>query len=165
MAPSYHKPLQVEVLPLVSRPAQQVPNLFELRLLYRKGGNWQSFFPAYVPETLQEAFSKGDIDELHLETLELNGATMKSLPGQPNFIVLGARLRDGRQIDAVPPVLTRARRHRLISGCLACGLGLTALLWGAYAPVGALLLVAGSHALRTAFGIPYRTYGRGLELD
>lgn len=158
MNPSAHEPIAIQVTPWASSPALAASNLFNLRMRYREHGNFQMFDGVYVGPELQPALLAGDIQALHLDTLEVNSLAQNLLPGGPGYLLLGVRRRNGEEVLQVPGTLTAARVTCNIFGAAAClmGCGLLALTM---APLcGAVSLVLGTHLIRTARGLPSRPF-------
>lgn len=143
MNPTLHKPVALE--------ASVCPDgTYLLHLQYRRGGSWQTFTSVHVPPVLATALSS-DAESLHLETLQVNGYPQYCLPSAPDYLLIGVQTRDGVQHSHVPAQFTRARRKRFWRGLALCAAGLVALPWHPLAAaVGALLLVFGSHEVRTS---------------
>ena len=106
---------------------------------------------------LQQALFTGQVRAVHIETLEVNGPATRALRSQPGHLVLGVELMDGTFIEHVPAQLRDARRMRLAAGVMTCVAGGVGLLLG-YAWLGALALVVGTHACRTAGLVPHRPF-------
>ena len=158
MNPSAHEPIEIRVTPWANFPELEAPNLFNLRMRYREHGNFQMFDGVYVPAELQPVLLDGDIQALHLDTLEVNSLAAQLLPGGPGYVLLGVRRRNGEEVLHVPVALTAARATCQIFGVAACllGCGLLALTM---APLcGAISLVLGTHLIRTAREIPSRPF-------
>lgn len=144
---TFHRPYKTELL-----SANAAADLFELRMLYREGGNWQVRDRVHVPESVQAAFRHNEVVGFHLETLGMNSVASRALSESPQFAVLGVELINGRQLNTTPAPLIRARRNRLfLFGLLA-----TAGAFGAVTPLawfGGLLTGASVQVARTAFSI------------
>ena len=164
MNPSAHEPIEIQVTLWTDFPELKAQNLFNLRMRYREHGNFQMFDGVYVPQELQPVLLAGDIQALHLDTLEVNSLAKHLLPGGPGYVLLGVRCRNGEEVRYVPSALTTAQATCQIFGVAACLLG-CGLLAVTMAPLcGAISLVLGTHLIRTARAIPsnpffvYKTY-------
>jgi hypothetical protein len=65
---------------------------------YKLEGDFQSFLKVYVPEELRPALLMGEIQGLHIETLEVNSLAARLLPGAPSYVVLGIQCRNGEEL-------------------------------------------------------------------
>lgn len=145
MNPSLHKPVAIEV---ERSPGQE--HLHNLRLQYRPGGHWQSFVGVYIPQELRSLVTAGLL-ALHLETLQTNGYPQHSLPGRPEYLLIGVVAADGSRHAHVPSEYVAARARRRMLGAALMAAGALALLFGlAGALAGAGLLVWGTHEWRTS---------------
>lgn len=149
MNPTYHRPLTLR-LP----DAEQISNdptrpLFNLGLCYRTGGDTQWFLRVYVPETLRPSLLEQDVQGIHIETLKINSLAQRSLPGHPDYIVLGITTKAGQRLAEIPAKLQRVRRNRSVAAAISC-VGGAALLLTPLAWLGALALLLGYHNLRVA---------------
>lgn len=154
---TFHRPLAVMLEPSQWHVSGEHTGLFNLQIQYRPDGNWQLYLGVHVPKSLQTALAEGDIEGLHLETLEVNSLTSRKLPGAPRYLVMGVRARGGNDLQEVPAQLVAARRFNYILGAVACTAGIS-LLWSPFAWAGAALAVLGSHRLRSARQIPARPF-------
>lgn len=157
MNPTLHVPSDIRLGPTtVNGVLGAEEDLFTLRIQYVCGGGWQVFHSVHVPKALQGAISNGKVESVHLETVISNSVAERSLPGSPSYLVLGVRIKEGPELQYVPAKLRASRAAYLALGLVACASAVALL--GAYAWAGALLLVAGTHAIRTAHGIPTRPF-------
>jgi hypothetical protein len=150
MNSTLHFPVQLKLEPASSTDQEQLG----LLLRYREEGSWQQFACVHVPGELRSALASGKVRALHLECLDATGVTRRCLPGMPAGLVMGVELDDGSRAGHVPQQLRRARCLRLVGGSLLCLLGIAALA-AAHPWAGALSMLIGSHALRTARSIPH----------
>lgn len=158
MPTAFIRPLQIELTPSQLNPPEQPPTIFTIRVLYREGGNWQQHALVHVPASAQQAFENGDVSGFHLETLKANDAASRALPGVPMSVVLGLELRDGSRRITIPKELLASRRQRMVTGAVLTGGGLLFLAMTTYMWVGVAVLVWGTHALRTAQGVPVKPF-------
>lgn len=133
-------------------------NQFNLRVQYRPNGDFQHFIGVYVPETLQTAMQRGDVKGLHMDTLEVKSLASRLLPGGPSYVVLGIRCSNDEELRHVPAAYRTGRLMRHAGGAAACLLGCVLLSATRFAWLGAVALVIGTHALRTARQIPSRPF-------
>lgn len=155
MNPSSHHLVALEATPCTSSTKGLLTNQFSLRLQYRPSHDFQLFVGVYVPEQLQPALLSGDVTGLHIDTLEVNSLACRLLPDGPSYIVLGVRSSTGSEITHIPAAFMTARRRRHVFGLTACVFGCGLLAVATFAWLGALALVLGTHALRTARQIPW----------
>ena len=128
--------------------------MFNISLLYRPEGYPSDYFEVHIPKGLQPAMNSGQVTSLHLETLEFQGVSSRALPGAPAYAIFRVSLEDGSHIETIPKSLRYQRGERLVLGVTACLLG-SVMIFSHYAWVGALALIFGTHALRTAKYIPH----------
>ena len=144
---TFYRPYQIQL-----HVTRANASIFELRMLFREGGNWQVRDGVYVPGPLQGTFHLNEVVGLHLESLGMRSAASQALPGAPQFVVLGIELQDGRKLQTTPPELYRVRRVRFaLAGALALSgaLGaLTSLAW-----FGGLAVGIAMHLAHSAMGI------------
>ena len=157
MNPTLHQPIETKIRPSA---AEGTPHLYVLSMRYVPGGEWQTFLRTHVPVVVAAAVEAGDVAALHLETLPVNGPESTALPGRPKYLVLGFQSKDGRWIPSVPCGIKAAFRRRFLLGLVPLLAGLCLLTLG-HGWSGAIALLFGSHALRTAMSIarvPFLTY-------
>jgi hypothetical protein len=157
MNPTLHRPLSIDVSPTELLSEEISSNQFNIGMRYSPNGNTQTFLCVHVPKTLQPALLSGQVNSIHLETLEVNSVTARGLGGHPNYLALGLTTRSGEELEEIPSSLQWARRHRLVLGSLACLLG-TLAVFSTHAWIGAIFLILGSHAIRTAQQIPHNPF-------
>lgn len=150
---TFHRPFKTELHPVKFVPERPTIDLFELRMLYREGGNWQLRERVHVPRDVQAAFARGEVLGFHLETLGMNSVACRSLAESPQFAVLAVELAGGRKVATVPAPLVRARRKRLFAAGVIAIAGVAAafthLAWfGGLAVGGALCLVRTALSIR-----------------
>lgn len=78
----FHRPFQVATSPVEFLPVRPACDLFSVRLKYRENGDVEYFSLVHIPPSIQDEFTKGAVQGLHLETLETNGAASRALKGQ-----------------------------------------------------------------------------------
>lgn len=157
MNPTLHYPCELELADAGAPPTLSHKELFALRLRYRPEGNWQVLLATFVPTSLHAALASGNVKAVHVETLEVNGPAARALPGLPGHLVLGVELTDGTEFVHVPAQLRWTRRKRYMAGATLCAAGLASLLCG-HSWLGALALVVGTHAWRTARQVPHKAF-------
>ncbi len=134
---------------------------YHLRMRYEGGGEWQEFFTGtFIPKPLKQLIDSGEAHALHIETLVPNSAAKRPFGFKTDYIVMGIRTRDGREVQAVPGELLKARRRYLIEGSVLVALGVLGAALG-YKWLGAAAVVAGTHSLRTRATIPHKVFGTG----
>lgn len=161
---TFHRPYRTELHPINSAPERPSVDLFELRMLYREGGNWQFREMVHVPWAVQAAFSRGEVLGFHLETLGMNSAASKSLPASPQFAVLGMELIDGSRLAVIPASLVRARRTRLVIAGVLASAGIAA----AFTPTawfGGLAVGVATQLIRTALSIRVKPFWPAARSD
>lgn len=161
---TFHRPYRTELHPIESIHERPCADLFELRMLYREGGNWQYRERVHVPHAVQQAFSRGEVLGFHLETLGMNSTASKSLPGSPQFAVLGVELADSRRLTVTPASLVRARRRRLLFAVVLASAGVAA----AFTPVawfGGLAVGVATQLVRTALSIRVKPFWPPVRRD
>jgi hypothetical protein len=150
MNPTTHCPLHLELKPLAGASASAALHI--LRMRYRQDGHMQVFLPTYVPGELLAMLQAGNAKAVHLETLEHEGAEQSTLPGWPDFVVLGVEDLEGNRIAVIPKSLNKLRTRRLLAGgvlCVAGGLLLAAAPW-----MGVAAFVLASHSIHKALRVP-----------
>jgi len=152
--PIYCRPKELRIKPTTWKSGNNAPDVFNISLWYSVPGCLSDYFSVHIPKGLQPAMHSGQVIGFHLETLEFQGVSSKALPGAPKYAVLQVSLADGTDIELIPEVLQAERNSRRIWGTAACLIGI-ALLYSPYFCIGALVLVTGTHALRTARHIPH----------
>jgi hypothetical protein len=158
MNPIFHEVSRLEMYPMSSSRAP-LPGQFHLRLQYRPGRDAHNLLGVHVPAELESALASGEVVGLHIETLEVNSAASRLLPRAPSYLVLGLRCRNGEELRHVPAVLKNTRRRWSIAAIVSCVAGASLfIVLPSYAWAGALLLLAGTHLLRTARAIPIRPF-------
>lgn len=158
MIPTLHAPFDLSLTPTsVNGVRGAAEDLYTLRVLYVSTGAWQVLHSVHVPKALQGALVSGKVESFHLETIVPGSAAERALPGGPSYLVLGVRIKNGPEVECVPSELRAARAGYFGLGLVACA-SAVALLLGAYAWTGALLLAVGTHAIRTAHGVPARPF-------
>lgn len=163
MIPTLHVPFDLRLAPTsVNGVNSSVEDLYSLRVQYLSTGAWQVFHSVHVPKPLQEALSSGTVESFHLETIIPNSPTERALPGSPSYLVMGVRLKGGPELECVPAKLRATKAAYLALGVAASACAV-ALLSATYTWTGALILVAGTHAIRTARGIPAHPFIVGRQ--
>lgn len=149
---TFYRPCELELNPVRYKSGRQPAILFNLRMLFSPGGNWQTRGFVHVPPAAQDAFRKGEVVGFHLETVGANSVAARSLTGAPNLSVLGLELADSRKLATVPHTFARARHMRLalvgIFAIAGAGAATTPLAWS-----GGLAVGVASHLVRTALTI------------
>lgn len=153
----FHRPYQVTSAPTTFSPPRAVPDIFNIRLRYREGGDWQCFSLVHIPPSVQNAFEQGIVYGLHLEALETNGAASRSLQGQPRYVILGVELADGSKVTSIPSAFHAVFRRKIaITGAVLLTGGILAVTLFPW--VGGLLTGLGTHFARTAMGLPRKPF-------
>lgn len=106
-----------------------------------------------MPKELQPILAARDVRSVHVETLEANGAATRALGYPASYAVLGVETKARKHIELVPPEFHQFKGFCLVSGALACALGVIGLSQG-WIWLGAFALVGGTHTLRAAQRIP-----------
>ena len=132
---------------------------YDLRFRYRPEGQWQSHLAIYVPEPVRPAVESNTARVFYLETGLENSVTSKHLPHYPSRVLFGVKTTDEQVHACVPQSVVHAYRLHEWGG-LATILAGVALLFTTHTWLGALLLVAGTHAMRTASGMPHENMVR-----
>ncbi len=153
MNPSFHRFVAISATPAEFSTRRAATDLFNLSLTY-KGGSTRTFLATHVPKALQPVINGGAADGFHMEILPVNSVASRSLVGAPEYLLLRATSSEGADISCIPGPLKRARVCRLILGGIACVAG-GLLLFTPQVLAGTLVLLAGSHVLRTAREIPH----------
>ena len=148
MNPVLHSPLFLEVAP-TNESFSKGRDLFDLGMRYKPEGAMQYFFNVHVPLSLQVALRAGQVKSIHLETLERNGVVSRALEDAPHYLVVGVITEAGDRFLAIPVPLRRRRSIYYWAGVFGCLIGGIAL-FSSHFLTGAIVLVAGSHAIRTA---------------
>ncbi len=108
----------------------------------------------HVPSALQSFLSSNDVKRILHVTIDMGGFASRLLPGQPKHVILAVITQSGQHVFSIPPAFIRMRALLLGAGWGGTVLGV-AMLFQSLAPAwGASLLLVGTHALRTAEGIP-----------
>lgn len=159
MNPTLHQPLAVHLKPQADPEFDKSCHtpLFVLRMRYAENGDWQTFVNVHAPWELLERLADNDVEAIHLETLPVNSVESRALGNRATFLVLGFRTKDGVSHPTVPRVLKLAFRRRFFGGLLGSVVGVGLLATPA-SWLGALLLVWGTHSVRTALPIPRQPF-------
>jgi len=150
----YCRPISVRIAPSKWSSGNNYPDMFNVYLLYRPEGYTSTYCEVHIPKELQAAMNSGQVIGLHLETMEFQGVSSRELPGAPAYAIFQVSLADGTNIEVIPETLLGERQLRLVFGIAACLVG-AFMVFSHYSWVGALALVLGTHALRTAKHIPH----------
>lgn len=153
MNSTFHRPQSIEIAPTRPSLGRNNVDLFDLGLRYRLGGHIQFFLGVYVPKTLQSSLLNGEVNGLHIETLEVNSIASRCLLNAPNYIILRITLITGETFVEIPKVLGWARNWRIQLGSAICVLG-GFVVFSAYGWVGTVAILVGNHLLRAARQIP-----------
>ncbi len=152
-------------------PGRVAGDIFDIEIQY---GNEFTFpYCVHIEESLVPYFESRHVISVELEPLGMNGPESKVLPRNPNYLVMGVTLEDGRVLRARPSALVRYRRRLAGTALVAILVGIAGMAIGStesmlvqkdiaqafehmpflYWVFGAAL-VAGTHKLRTALRLP-----------
>lgn len=158
MNPTLHRPIEISLSRADTPSSPATPEaLCELRMRYRPQGAWQLYLDVWVPLELQAFLARGDVVAVHIETLEDNGSATCALGYPAAYAVLGVDTKSSGRIEKVPLEFHQFKRVSRIVGVFLCGLGLWGLSLG-QGWLGALALLAGTHALSASRRIPTKPF-------
>lgn len=145
----------VKLTPTRDEAGQPVPQLYEISMLFRNGGQPHRVWSVHVPDALCSVLERETVRGVVTETLESQSLASRLLPDSPRYLVLAFITASGERRCALPAALVRTRRAVLTVGLAAVLVGVLALTSFALpAWIGAAACVVGSHRVRTALRIP-----------
>lgn len=140
-----------------SPPPASVANLYHLHIRYFEGGDWQRYPCTHLPEVLVPLFEAGRVNGIHLDFLPLNSAQSWALAGGPSYVVLGASLTDGTQIECVPEALKKLFRRKILWALGAVVAG-AAFALTPYSWLGGAAFVHGVYQVVSALRLPRKVH-------
>jgi len=123
-----HFPHSLEMQPASFLDGEAPSELFNLKIIYKRGGCPQSVLHVHVPRSLQSALVDKKILCFHMQEIVRNSRAQRVLENSADYAVIAVRLRNKVEISELPPAWCRSQRQVRALGVLSAAMAALGLL-------------------------------------